>query len=124
MPDTTNSGWATSQPLAGHLSLHVAATSLDDVPFLLEHHEKRIGPAFVASLAYHLGLALVAFIVLRYGANSPAVEAVAAKPNSNIIWLNEPGPGGGGGGGGNKMKAPPRKAELPGKEQITVPVTP
>jgi protein TonB len=123
MPDTTNRGWAHNQPLAGHLSLHVAATSLDDVPFLLEHHEKRIGPAFVASLAYHLGLALLAFIVLRYGPHNTALAAVVEKPNSNIIWLSEPGPGGGGGGGGNKMKEPPRKAELPGKEQITVPVT-
>jgi periplasmic protein TonB len=123
MPDTTNSGWAPNQPLAGHLSLHVAATSLDDVPFLLEHHEKRIGPAFVVSLAYHLGMALLTFFVLRYAPHGADVLAVAEKPNNNIIWLNEPGPGGGGGGGGNKMKEPPRKAELPGKEQITVPVT-
>jgi len=45
------------------------------------------------------------------------------QPNNNIIWLSEPGPGGGGGGGGNKMKEPPRQAELPGKDKITVPVT-
>src|SRR5207248_4113683 len=44
------------------------------------------------------------------------------QPNANIVWLNVPGPGGGGGGGGNKMKEPPRKAELPGKDKITVPV--
>jgi TonB family protein len=44
------------------------------------------------------------------------------QPNSNIIWLQQPGPGGGGGGGGNRMKEPPRKAELPGKDKITVPV--
>ena len=44
------------------------------------------------------------------------------NPNEHIIWLSEPGPGGGGGGGGNKMKEPPRVAELPGKAKITVPV--
>ena len=44
------------------------------------------------------------------------------RPNNNIIWLSQPGPGGGGGGGGNQMKEPPRKAELPGKDKITVPV--
>ena len=38
------------------------------------------------------------------------------------LWLNSPGPGGGGGGGGNKSPEPPKKAELPGKEKITVPV--
>jgi hypothetical protein len=42
--------------------------------------------------------------------------------NEHIVWLNEPGPGGGGGGGGNKMKEPPKVAELPGKDKITVPV--
>src|SRR5215207_5234346 len=37
-------------------------------------------------------------------------------------FLHAPGPGGGGGGGGNKSPDPPKKAELPGKEKITVPV--
>ena len=41
---------------------------------------------------------------------------------TDIVWLNSPGPGGGGGGGGNKSPDPPKKAELPGKEKITVPV--
>src|SRR5262249_26840268 len=44
------------------------------------------------------------------------------EPNKGIIWLQSPGPGGGGGGGGNRMKEPPRKAELPGKDKLTVPV--
>jgi len=123
MSQTTYSGRASDQPLAGHLSVHVAGPNPDDMPFLLEKQRQRIGPACVASLAYHLGLGLVAFLVLRYAPHTTEVLAVAEKPNNNIIWLNEPGPGGGGGGGGNKMKEPPRKAELPGKEQITVPVT-
>ena len=42
--------------------------------------------------------------------------------NTSIVWLTEPGPGGGGGGGGNQMKEPPRQAELPGKDKLTVPV--
>jgi protein TonB len=42
--------------------------------------------------------------------------------SDQIVWLSQPGPGGGGGGGGNKMPEPPKKAELPGKEKITVPV--
>ena len=45
------------------------------------------------------------------------------QPNKNIVWLSEPGPGGGGGGGGNRMKEPPRQAEMPGKDKITVPVS-
>ena len=43
-------------------------------------------------------------------------------PVNDIVWLAVPGPGGGGGGGGNKAPEPPRKAELPGKDKITVPV--
>ena len=43
-------------------------------------------------------------------------------PFHDIVWLNQPGPGGGGGGGGNRMQGPIRKAELPGKDKITVPV--
>jgi protein TonB len=42
--------------------------------------------------------------------------------NDQIVWLDEKGPGGGGGGGGNQMPLPPKPAELPGKEKITVPV--
>ena len=44
-------------------------------------------------------------------------------PNTDqIVWLAEPGPGGGGGGGGNQSIEPPRLAELPGQDKITVPV--
>jgi periplasmic protein TonB len=81
----------------------------------------RLGNAFSVSAATHLILAaLVIFvftlpIVPAPGSNEP----ISLK---NIIWTAEPGPGGGGGGGGNKMPEPPRKAELPDKEKITVPV--
>ena len=116
-----NSGTA-DEPLAGHLAVHVAGADPDDVSFLLDQQRNRIGPAFMASLAYHLGMALLTFFVLRYAPHTTVVEAVAEKPNANIIWLKEPGPGGGGGGGGNRMREPPRQAELPGKAKITVPV--
>jgi protein TonB len=44
-----------------------------------------------------------------------------APSTTQIFWLSEPGPGGGGGGGGNRMQEPPRPAELPGHDAITVP---
>src|SRR2546428_2603746 len=50
------------------------------------------------------------------------VAILLEQPKSPTIWLGELGPGGGGGGGGNKMKEPPRPAELPGKAKLTVPV--
>ena len=62
-------------------------------------------------------------MVIRYGSHAVAeVPLVPTGRTKNIVWLTQPGPGGGGGGGGNKMKEPPRKAELPGKDKITVPV--
>src|SRR5207247_8999202 len=61
---------------------------------------------------------------VRYGSTASTTAALLPEqPNVNITWLNQPGPGGGGGGGGNRMKEPPRKAELPGKDKITVPVS-
>jgi periplasmic protein TonB len=67
------------------------------------------------------GLILVMLVVASRAGKS-AETRVIDTPAKNIIWLVEPGPGGGGGGGGNKMKAPPRQAELPGKNAVTVPV--
>jgi TonB family protein len=108
---------------AGHLSVHVEGDHPVEVPFLLEQQTKRIGPAALASLAYHLVAGLALFLLIRY---TPAAVTNAAifpdKPNTNIVWLPEEGRGGGGGGGGNQMKEPPRKAEEVGKEKITVPV--
>ena len=58
----------------------------------------------------------------RYPGSAVTPRVLPDETQPDIIWLSEPGPGGGGGGGGNKMKEPPRQAELPGKDKITVPV--
>jgi len=67
-------------------------------------------------------LAICVYIALRVPAVHNAVNQQLID-NFNITWLQSPGPGGGGGGGGNKMPEPSRKAELPGKDKIVVPVT-
>ena len=108
---------------AGHLSFHVEGAHPREVTFSFERQQERIPASLVTSLATHLALAAVVIFGVRYGgatAISPAL--LPEQPNTNIIWLSQPGPGGGGGGGGNKMKEPPRQAELPGKDKITVPV--
>ena len=107
----------------GHLSVHVEGAHPAEVLFLFEEQQKRLGPALLVSLVYHA--ALIAFLVLayRYGsAPSSTAAFLPQQPNTHIIWLSDPGPGGGGGGGGNKMKEPPRQAELPGRDALTVPV--
>ena len=75
-----------------------------------------------ASLASHVGvLLLFIFVIARMPPPSPTTAPAERMP-TDVIWLNSPGPGGGGGGGGNRNPDPPKKAELPGKEKITVPV--
>jgi periplasmic protein TonB len=109
---------------AGHLSVHLEGDHPVDVPFLFEQREKRIAPAFLGSLASHVALGLLFVFLIRYSSNTTTVAAVLPEqPSANIIWLSQPGPGGGGGGGGNRMKEPPRQAELPGKDKLTVPVS-
>ena len=108
---------------AGHLSVHLDAANASDIPFLFQQQGKRMGPAAVVSAGSHLAFVLVAILLIRYTAQTASGEPVLPMQTpSGIIWLAQPGPGGGGGGGGNKMKEPPRQAELPGKDKITVPV--
>jgi protein TonB len=80
----------------------------------------RFGRGFAVSASTHLiGFFLVIFIMSRM----PAPSAVQPeRPPAEIVWIHQEGPGGGGGGGGDRSPEPPRIAELPGKEKITVPV--
>ena len=117
---------STQQPAAerpfstDHLSVRPEGAGPAEVHFLFEQQQKRIGGALGASVMSHVVfLALVLFIIRivpdRIG------EAVLPKDMSrDIVWLAEPGPGGGG-GGGNSQPEPPKAAELPGQDKITVP---
>jgi protein TonB len=122
MAEITESGQVRANASAGHLSVHIEGDHPVDVPFLFEQPQKRIGPAFVASLVYHVVMIAALIFAIRYGTHAAGAVFLPEQPNNQIIWLSQPGPGGGGGGGGNKMKEPPRQAEDPGKDKITVPV--
>jgi TonB family protein len=105
------------------LSVHLDASRASDIPFLFEQQQKRMGPAVLVSIGSHVAVALLALLLVRYQSRSVHEAPVLPDIHPNqIIWLTQPGPGGGGGGGGNKMKEPPRAAELPGKDKITVPI--
>jgi periplasmic protein TonB len=107
---------------AGHLSVHMAGDHPPEIRFSFEREPKRLTASIGASIVLDILIVVLFVLASRY---KPAAAPVALLPdlaNKDIIWLSEPGPGGGGGGGGNKMKEPPRKAELPGKDKITVPV--
>ena len=82
---------------------------------------KRAGNATLVSALIHGGFILLVLIAITHppSALSPSNNEIPR----DIVWLDQPGPGGGGGGGGNRMKEPPRKAEMKGEDKITVPVT-
>ena len=108
---------------AGHLEVRIEGAHPAECSFQFERQQERIGPAAIASMVYH-GLMIAGIVLLiRYGSYQAPTKTVEPEVDySKIVWLNEPGPGGGGGGGGNRMKAPPKKAELKGEDQTTVPV--
>lgn len=107
----------------GHLSVHLDDRRPEDVLFHFERQGKRIPGALGTSFLTHVAFGVLLALAIRY---SPTADGskIFNQPDSNdrIIWLATPGPGGGGGGGGNKSPEPPRKAEMPGKDKITVPV--
>lgn len=91
-----------------------------ELSFAFEGRQSSVGVG--ASVAAHVGAALILLLALRFAPQPNPAEFLPDAPVNDIVWLAVPGPGGGGGGGGNKAPEPPRKAELPGKDKITVPV--
>ncbi|HYM24642.1 MAG TPA: TonB family protein [Vicinamibacterales bacterium] len=105
------------------MSIHIEGAHPIEMPFLFEQQQKRIAPAAGASFVAHIVVVVGIILLIKYAPRGETSAAIVnEKPSEHIVWLSEPGPGGGGGGGGNQMKEPPRQAELPGKDKITVPV--
>lgn len=100
--------------------LHVLADRPAEVRFLFEQRERRAGGAAGASVLVHAVLGVLAFALAHYGPRPAASDSVPDRLPRDIVWLAEPGPGGG--GGGSASPEPPRRAELPGRDPITVPV--
>jgi periplasmic protein TonB len=102
---------------------HVRPDHPDDVPFLIEQRQKRLGGAFGVSIVTHAAfIAIVAYLISIAPAYTPQAERAARPLSDQIVWIAQEGPGGGGGGGGNQTPEPPRKAEQPGRDRLTVPV--
>ena len=110
----------TPLPEASGGPLHVRADRPAEVHFSFETRQSRVGA--LSSVGAHVVLVVLGIFIARYQPARTVYEAPPQIPVDRIVWIAEPGPGGGGGGGGNKSKEPPRTAELPGKDKITVPV--
>ena len=122
MPSTSPPSPVERAPGLGHLTVKPEGLGPAEVHFSFEQQEKRMGGAIGMSVLTH-GALLLLFVLFASLMPEPMRHAIMPDrlPNE-IVWLAEPGPGGGGGGGGNQMKEPPKKAELPGKDKISVPV--
>jgi periplasmic protein TonB len=122
MAESTQPGGPSAKSTAGPLSVR-SDGGPRDLNFLVGQQSKRLVPAFFTSFLLDAGIVLMLVLLNRYGVALTSVAATLPdEANEHIVWLNEPGPGGGGGGGGNHMPDPPKVAEKPGKDKITVPV--
>jgi TonB family protein len=84
---------------------------------VFEHRdERRMGPAAVASLVFHVGLWLLAVLALSY--RPPADSEPPPPVEYDIVFVHTPGPGGG--GGGSPAPAPPEELSIP-EPEITEP---
>jgi protein TonB len=123
MAETTEHDRGRLNASAGHLSIHFEDQHPAEVPFMFDLQPSRTRWSLAVSFGINALLLAAALMLPTFFPPRTIVSAVLPdSPNEHIVWLSEPGPGGGGGGGGNKMKEPPRVAELPGKDKITVPV--
>lgn len=123
MAERASSGEQQVHVAAGHLSVHVEGVSPPEVHFSFERQSQRLVPAFGAALVLEVTIVVLFVLIARYAPSINLTPAALPEDVSDrIVWLAQPGPGGGGGGGGNQMPDPPKQAELPGKDKITVPV--
>jgi TonB family protein len=122
IPSTSPAVPVEQTPAIGHLTVRPEGLGPAEVHFSFERQQKRMGSAIGVSILTH-GAFLLLFLLIASLMPEPMRQAILPDrlPNE-IVWLSVPGPGGGGGGGGNRMEAPPKKAELPGKDKISVPV--
>lgn len=123
MAETNEPAEVKTNTSAGHLSVHVEGLHPDEVPFLFEQQPKRMGMSVLASAGFQFLMAMLLILGSRFAPESTGTFQPQLLSN-DMIFLADPGPGGGGGGGGNQMKTPPRQAELPGKDKLTVPAEP
>jgi periplasmic protein TonB len=122
MSNTPQPASVEQTPAIGHLTVRPEGLGPAEVHFSFERQEKRLGNALGASVLSH-GALLLLFIIITSLLPERVHQAILPdRLPPGIVWVQQEGPGGGGGGGGNQMKEPPKKAELPGKDKITVPV--
>jgi TonB family protein len=120
MSNSTQPPTAAGSVATDHLSVRPAGEGPVEVHFLFEQQEKRLSGALGASVLSHIAFAALVLFIIRLVPERTGEAILPPQTPREIVWLAEPGPGGGG-GGGNSQPEPPKAAELPGQEKITVP---
>jgi TonB family protein len=72
------------------------------------------------SLGAHIAAAVLVSVVARHAAATVNETLASAHEAPPLVWLAAIGSGGGGGGGGDRSPYPPRRAEKPGADRLTV----
>ena len=102
--------------------LHVWASHQETDYFVVGKSNSRIKRSLALSFASHLMLAVLVSVLSRNFPEPIEAPLLPDLNNYSIVWIPEPGLGGGGGGGGNLSPEPPREVELPGEDDVSVPV--
>ncbi|MBI2827792.1 MAG: energy transducer TonB [Acidobacteria bacterium] len=106
---------------SGHLTLRTDDGRPGEVRVVFEGlPQQRLGKVFSGAALWH-GAIVALWFLFVWLVPDPVREAVLPDflPRG-LVFLAEPGPGGGG-GGGNRLPEPPKRAELAGREKISVP---
>jgi len=108
----------------GHLSVHLEHMHPREISFSFETQAPRLSGAMGFSGVFHAVAVIGVMFLAAWLPDAAPLDLRQAGEDlpNRIIWLDEPGPGGGGGGGGNRSIEPPRLAEAPGRDKLTMPV--
>src|SRR5262249_56358972 len=78
---------------AGHLTVHFAELHPVEKSFSFEQPQERIGPAAIASIAWHIAFGVFVILLVRYNPGTATSAAILPEqPNQNILCLNVPAP--------------------------------
>jgi TonB family protein len=107
-------------PRANHLTIRPEGEGAD-VRALFDANDAKVGaPRVLSGVVVHAVAIVLLIVVARFVPERVYETILPERLSDEIVWLSDPGPGGGG-GGGNSMPEPPKPAELPGEQKITVP---
>src|SRR5688572_3634417 len=109
---------------SSHLTVRPETDGPREVRFMFDQPDgQRIGRSLGAGLLTEVVVVGLVLLVMSLLPKRAYQAVLPDRLSQDIVWLSQPGPGGGG-GGGNKMPDPPKKAELKGREKISVPTPP